>query len=427
MANEISTSKTIVTLNDLLTLVNDNKEIKMSEFKRQMSISKHKQTKALDYGKLDLSLQGLRTNHSGAVFAMKLNEREAKMSDLLPVDNLNYPKVRSSFETKLTFSLPLYTGGKISAYKKITKKLIDISRLDKKNIVIQKRFEAKKGFYSIVLIKELIMQMNTIKTNTTFLRKSVNQLNIEGFATKTDLLMIDSRLAEVDSLLSQLKTNKDLILHFLSFLTSHNISGSTHDKNDIEFKDTLDSTILMQNIDIQKAQIAIEIKKNQISVASAEYLPEVGFMAEYGSNDEKLFGNFTDHDYYMAGIGVKWNLYSGGATKDGLSKAKVDLLKQKMTLALARDGILLKADDIRTKIKNLNFKLNALNKEKEYKKQIFENFKESHKEHRASMNDVLIHQSKYIETLMKIEKNRNLKFEEIFKFETLTDGKRNDK
>ena len=416
-------NKNIMSLNDLLGLIKQSKEIKISEFEKQMSIFDYKKTKALDYGSLNLQINGLRTDHSGAVFAMKLNEREVKSQDFA-LENLNYPDDRSSFESKLTFSLPLYTGGKISAYKEITKKLMNIAGLDKNNLLIQKIFEVKKGFYSIVLIEELTAQINTIRKNTLFLRESINQLEIEGFSTKTDLLMIDSRLSEVDSILSQLKTNKELALHFLSFLTSHPVSDIIHIKDNIYFKDISDNKILMKNINIKKAEIAIDIKKSQINISSSDYLPNLGLIAEYGSNDKKLLGNFSDHDYYMLGFGAKWNLFSGGSSKNDLLKAKVDLLKQKMTLALSKEGILLQADDIRTKIKNLNFKLEALNKEKKYKKQIFKNFEESHKERRASMNDVLIHQSKYIETLMKIERMKNLKYEEIFKFQTLLDGEK---
>jgi len=425
VANEINNSKTIMNLDGLLNLVKQNKEIKISEFKRQMSVFDFKKTKALDYGTLDLNIQGLRTDHSGAIFGMKLNERVVKGADLNPASNfaaINYPEDRSSWESKLTFSLPLYTGNKISAYKKITKELITISTLDKQNLINKKQFEVKKGFYSIVLIEELIIQIGTIKTNTEFLRNSVNELKIEGYATKTDLLLIDARLAEIDSLLHQLNTNKELALHFVSFLTSKKIDGITYTKDNLIFTNISDDKLLTQNIDIQKAKKAIEIKKNQVLVSSSAYLPEVGLMGEYGSNNENMFGNLKDHDYYMIGVGAKWNIFNGGATNNDYSKAKINLLKQKTTLNYAKEGLLLKADDIRTKIKNLNFKLNSLNKEKAYKKQIFENFKESHKEQRASMNDVLIHQSKYIQTLMKLEENKNLRYEEIFKFETLYNG-----
>jgi len=424
MADATITTPTKMKLDELLSLVQKSKIVQMAEFERQMSLFKHKEIKALDYGKLDLKIQGLTTNHSGAVFTMKLNERVIQGSDFA-IAGINNPDSRESYESKITFSLPLYTGGKISSYKKITKKLVAISNLSKKDMINQKSYEVKKGFYSIILLKNLITQITNIKTNTLFLRESVKQMRIEGYATKTDILLLDARIAEMDSLVHQLQTNKELIFHFISFLTSTKVTDISYDDSmiDIRFNDILDSDILTQNIDIQKANKAIEIKREQLSISRSGYLPQIGLMAEYGSNDEKLFKNFHDHDYYIVGVGASWNIFSGGATLNNTERSKVDLLKQQTTLSYAKEGLLLKADDIRTKIKNLNYKLNALAKEQEYKKEIFENFKESHKEQRASMNDVLLHQSHYIQTVMKIEENQNLKFTEIFKFQTLIEDK----
>ncbi len=407
-------------LNQLLLLVRDSKVVQMAEFERQMTLFKYEETKALDYGTVDLQMQGVNTNHSGAVFAMKLNEREVKLADFAP-NSLNYPDSRDSFGTKLAFKLPLYTGGKISAYKEITKRLIDIAELDKRDLILQKSFEVKKGFYSIILLEQLITQINEIKSNTLFLKSSVKQMREEGYATKTDMLLLDARVAEIDSLINQLKTNKELILHFLSFLTSSKVGDISYDKGSVGvvFEDALDSDIITKNIGIQKAKTAIEIKKHQIEIASSQFLPDVGLMGEYGSNDERFLDNFSDHDYYMVGLGVSLNIFSGGASTNKEQYEKIDMMKQKKRLSYAKEGLLLQADDIRTKIKNLNFKLQALVKQKRYKKEILESFKESHREKRASMNDVLIHQSNFIQTVMKIQENQNLKYSEIFKFQTL--------
>ena len=116
----------------------DNLELKISKFNEQIKAQEAKVAQGYNYGKLDIKLQALRSNDAGNIFGFKLKSREATFGDFgfadfdmsgqsnpLPVQpkELNYPDARNHFQTTLTYAVPLYTGGKLDQYGKITKAL----------------------------------------------------------------------------------------------------------------------------------------------------------------------------------------------------------------------------------------------------------------------------------------------------------------
>jgi len=414
-------TETSMTLEALEKMLPENKDIQLAEFQYQLQRYEKQKADGLSFGTLDISLQGIRTNSPYVIFGTKMIERTIKSTDLSP-EALNNPDTRNIYDSKLIYSFPIYSGGKITAYQKIATILEHISSLDKQHKIVEKKALLRQTFYKIILIEKLIEHINTIKENTIFFRNSVVALKNEGYMTKTDILQLEARVEEINNLLYELDTNRELAFHLLRYLTASQVTRIQIPQKEIVFKDVSNQDLLNNNTIIQQAKQAIEIQENQIIIAKADLLPQAGFSVEYGTSDRKLLNNASEHDSYIAGIGFKWNLFNGGITKNAIESAQMAFLQKKVTLSKAQEEIVLNVNDMRTKIKNLTSRIDALNKEKDYKKQVYDNYKESYKEQHSSMLDILTYQSKYIEALVAIEKAENEKYEEIFKFEILMDG-----
>jgi len=108
----------------LKLLKEHNLELKVSRFEAQMKEYEAKAAKGHHFGKLDVTVLGMRSNDAGNVFGFKLASREATFGDFgagefdpdnpngLSVEprDLNYPEERNHFQTKVTYMLPLFTG-----------------------------------------------------------------------------------------------------------------------------------------------------------------------------------------------------------------------------------------------------------------------------------------------------------------------------
>jgi outer membrane protein TolC len=178
-------------------------------------------------------------------------------------------------------------------------------------------------------------------------------------------------------------------------------------------------TLEKNNIDIQKALLGLKITKMAMNVEKANFRPEVGAFAEYGSADNTLWNDFFDKDSYTVGVQVKWNLYNGGIDSANLEKAKVNYLMVNDQVKLAKKGIALKAKKLKTEVLSANADIQSYKKQLQFAKKVYENYRARYKEGMVSISDVLIKQSKELEVLLKSLTVKNRRNTKIFELEAL--------
>ncbi|HEX5710787.1 MAG TPA: TolC family protein, partial [Sulfuricurvum sp.] len=138
-----------LSLDDAIVLLKEqNLEIKASGLDAKNALTNIKLSQGYHYGSLDFTQNAVRSNDAGNVFGLKLSSREASFGDFgfaefdntnpniltLQPKELNYPGYQNFFQSKLTYSIPLYTGGKLSSYEKIAVEMEKIKQLDTANV-----------------------------------------------------------------------------------------------------------------------------------------------------------------------------------------------------------------------------------------------------------------------------------------------------
>ena len=435
-------------------LEQNNLEVKVSRYEETMKFYDIAAVKAKNYGTLDFSFTALRSNEAGNVFGFKMQSRDASFADfgfnqfLAPLGgammsannqaltpqqlqgmnsilgikpkDLNYPKARNHFVYKLRYKLPLYTGGMLTSYRKITEKMYNMSKLDTDKVLSLKKFQLKKTFYDVALVDNFIANLNRIERNIKKLERVVKEMQKEGYALETDYLEVDSRLAEVEAMVEEAKLNKKLAYQFISFLIDRDVSSIRAPKRapkiPIVTKDIVDA----RSLDIAKAKLGLKVSKEAIAVERAKFKPQVGAFAEYGTASKDLVvHNIGEKDFYTVGLQAKWNLYNGGADKASLEKAKVRYLKTSTQVALAKKGMWLKASKLKAQIRSLSSRVRSFTKQYKFAKKLFFTYKEKYKEGLVSITDLLVKQSKEIEMLMKLQKIKNDKNAKVLELQNL--------
>ena len=417
-------------------LKKDNLEINVAKFDEKIKAFEHEIAVGYNYGKLDLTQSAMRSNDAGNVFGFKLQSREAAFVDfgfgefdmtnpnLLNVQpkDLNYPDARNHFQTKLQYQLPIYTGGKLEQYGKITKALEKMSRLDTQKIINEKIYQLKKSYFDLYLLNSYLHNLNIIKTNMEKLENMAQNMIDEGYAKKVDLLEVQSKKANVTRMLNQAKANKKLVYHFISFLLNAKVESITGNYEAIQAKTLDKETILNQNLDIKKAKQGLAITNMAIDLEKSANLPEVGAFVEYSSADNTFLGDFIDHDAYTFGVQLKWNLYNGGIDQKSIEKARVKNLKVRSQVDLALKGIALQVEKILTEIKSFDFDIKSLEKEIELTRTIYQNYLGRYQEKLVSINDVIIKQSLEIEKVLKLKEIQNNRSNKILELDKIADG-----
>ena len=450
-----------LTLNHALKILDKkNLEIKIAQYDAQMKKYEQFAAQGYDYGKLDVSIMALRSNDAGNVFGFKLQSREATFGDFgfadflgafgqaminpvtgLPDFNafagnlgnpaaqnqllsiqpkdLNYPDARNHFVTKFTYMLPVYTGGKLTEYKNITKSLYEMSKLDIARVRSEKRYQVKKAFYDIALVQSYIGNLSQIIKNIKKLKQITSEMKKEGYAQETDKLEVRARMAEAQSMLSQAKLNKVLAHQFLSFLLDTEVE-SVHSKSALAPKPKVTKAIIeKRSIDIQKAKLGLKITGMALELEKAKFRPTVGAFAEYGSADDKPFNDFFKKDSYTVGIQLQYNIFSGGTDEANLEKARVNILKVADQVRLAKRGIALKAKQLQTQIGGYDADIRSYRAQLKFARTVYEKYQERYKEGISSITDVLIKQAKELEMLLRLLTAKNARNSKVFELQSL--------
>jgi len=417
-------------------LENNNLEIRSANLDLQSAQSDTEIAKGYNYGSLDFTETASRSNDAGNVFGFKLSSREATFGDfgfaqfdntnpnILSVQpkDLNYPGYQNYFQSKLTYMVPLYTGGKLSAYGNISEKMEKIKKLDADHMKTEKRYELRKSYYDMALLQSSIDQMKTIHKNIVTLEHTTQMMIQEGYAKKVDLLEVEARKANVQRSITEMEANKKLLYHYLSFLLNENVTEIELPKKDYPASALSETEVLASNTDLQKASTGLEIREKMVDLAYAPFLPQIGAFAEASSADNSFLGDFNDHKAFTIGAKLSWNLFNGGVDKNSLEKARIEKLKTTTQVELAKKGIALQFDKIRTEIDSLNSQVNSLEKERDLADQIYKNYEGRYHEHLASMSDVIIKQSQQIEKVLNLQMVKNQRNERIFALEKLSNG-----
>ncbi len=447
-----------LSLSQALKMVkHDNLEVKISHFEEQMKAHEIEAVKGMHYGKLDLTINALRTNDPLNVFGLKLQSREASFGDLgfgeflggvggmmeasggdfgtfsqmmnnpaaqaqmlaTEPSALNYPDARNQFQTKVSYQIPLYTGGKLTEYGNITRALYNMSKMDTSKLINAKIFQVKKTFYDISLVDNYILNLRKIIGNIDQLEDIVDSMRGEGYAQDVDVLEVQARKAEASNLYNQARLNRELAYQFLSFLLNKSVTSIKAVKEMAPLPVVRLSDIYKDNIDIRKAELGLEISQMAVKAEQASYLPTVGGFGEYGSADNVFLNDFIEKDAYTVGVQVSLNLFNGGIDKANIEKAKVKNLQVKEQVELAKKGIALKVTQLKTEALSLDSDITSYNTQLKFAKRVYASYQGRYKEGIVSISDVLIKQSKELEVLLQLQTVKNKRNTKVFELNSI--------
>ena len=442
-ASDIGISKALTLDEAIEILKSKNLEIKSASLDVDSAKIEIDTASGNHWGKLDFVQDFARSNDAGSVFGFKLTSREADFNDFgfdeflaqmggLPgntntllstqPDNLNYPDSRNFFQSKLKYEVPLFTGFQISSYVEIMKSMSKMKSLEKEQVINEQIYQLRKSFYDMALLRSSSKNLNKILSNIETLENMTEEMIAVGYAKKVDLLEVQAKKGNVERLLLQMKSNQELLCHFISFLLNEKVKDITTTISDVAMPEFNDNDILNNNLDIKRATTGLEIHKSMLDVSKSSYYPMIGAFAEVSTADDTFLGDANDHKAYTVGARLTWNIFNGGIDGAKIEKSRIDQLKTKTQVELAKKGITLKVDKIRTEIASYNLEISSLNKELLLANEIYKNYEGRYREKLVSMSDVIIKQSEQIQKILELQMAKNKRNERIFALEKLANG-----
>lgn len=431
-----------LTLNKAMEILRaNNLEIKIAKLDQNIANKDKQVANGNYYGKLDFIQDFANSDDAGNAFGFKITSREATLQDFdtgqmtanetggvqmkqeRSHDNLNYPDSRSFFQSKIKWEVPLYTGFKITSYVDIMDAMARMKKLEKSKVVNEKMYELRKSFYDMALLQSSSKNLNNILNNIHKLEVMTKNMIDVGYAKRVDLLEVQAKKGNVERYLMDMKLNKKLLYHYISFLLNKKVTDIVLPKSSVAMPQLSTKEIIDENIDIKRATLGLKIRKSMINISKADlYHPMAGGFVEFATADDTFLGDASDHKAYTVGARLTWNIYNGGIDTANLQKAKIEYLKTKTQVQLAQKGIGLQVAKIKTEIQSYDEKINFLEKELRLANEIYHNYEARYIEKLASMSDVIIKQSGQIQKILELQMVKNKRNERIFALEKLANG-----
>ena len=411
----------------------DNLEIKSAQLDINSALANIDTVSGLNWGKLEFTQDFARSNDAGNVFGFKMSSREATFNDFgfaqfgqitndIPPTDLNYPDPRNYYKTKLKYEVPLFAGFKISSYKSVMKSMKKISSFKKDAIVNEKVYEIKKSYYDMALLRESEKLLNTILDNIDTLEHTTQSMIEVGYAKKVDLLEVRAKKGNIQRVIHEIQLNQKLLYHYISFLLNQKITNIITPDVQVSMPAFSDEDILKSNLDIQQASQGLMVRRSMIGAEKSAYYPTAGAFGEVSTADDTFLGEASKHKSYTVGARLSWNIFNGGIDSANIEKSRVEHLKMRNQLALAKSGISLKVKKIRTQIQTYNQDIVSLERELELADEIYKNYEGRYKEKLSSMSNVIIKQSSVIQKILELQTAKNKRNERIFALEKIANG-----
>jgi len=259
------------------------------------------------------------------------------------------------FLASIMLTQPIYMGGKIIAYNKITDYLnqVEESKYDLQNQeLIVKVDEAYWQIVSLESKKKLAESyLNLLRT----LDANVEKLVENGFATKADGLSVKVKLNEAEVTVIQVDNGLSLCKMLLCQIcgmpleSDFTLADATQDDilllADISEAENIDTTnIDAKNVnrpELNALELATKIYEQKVNVVRAEFLPNVALTGGYTWTNPSCFNGFENKmkGMWTVGVGVKIPIITSGERIYKTRVAKLEAEKAECKLEETREKI----------------------------------------------------------------------------------------
>ena len=236
-----------------------------------------------------------------------INEAGQSLVDAFRTDT------RNMYAGALTLTQPLYMGGKIRAYNKITKYAEELARQQHNTGMQEVILSTDQAYWQVVSLASKKKLAEGYLELLQKLESDVDKMIAEGVATKADGLSVKVKVNEAEMTLTKVNDGLSLAKMLLCQLCGLDLSSSItladEKKDDLGTVPVAEKNIDINNVyatrpEVRSLELATQIYKQKVNVTRAEFLPSVALMGNYMATNPSVFNSFEKKFKGMWNVGV---------------------------------------------------------------------------------------------------------------------------
>lgn len=245
------------------------------------------------------------------------------------IENMEIPLIRSTEqETYLQAGMPIFNAAIIQNHK-IKQGFATVENI---NVEIYKRElvkEVKEAYIQYLQAEQIyklysntldIVKLNLKNRESLFANDKITV--DEVYAAKAQITQVERDLAEADK-------NRVIASSWFNFLLNRDFDSEI-DKVQLSVPvisaynlEDMTNKSLANREELTQMDAYIEIYENNVKLEKGAALPEVSLFGQYGFQEEDYtFDN--ESDLAVAGVSLKWDLFTSGQRKSKIQQAKID-------------------------------------------------------------------------------------------------------
>jgi outer membrane protein TolC len=319
----------------LATAMRQSRVIKAAEYSREEAADGADSARGAMLPKIDALENFSYTNNPTQVFSNLLNEQEFSAGDFA-IDKLNYPGAMSNFDTVFRFSQPIFSGGRLFA--QFEKAGLGASAATWRTVRIRQQvaFAVVRAYYGAVLAEQRIDVVERALASAQAHLVQARNLFAHGMAVKADVLRTNVLVGTLEqeriSARNDMMVSRALLAHVLGdedrplapevSPPELGAAGTAQ----MPSMDAMISAAESRRPEVRITQTEVEAAKRGVTIAQADYLPEIDLAAQYQNDSQHLTRAGNSYAVFVSG---RLNLFNGMSTHAKVDAARAALARAK--------------------------------------------------------------------------------------------------
>lgn len=306
-------------------------------------------------------LAALLTPLAGIDIVGPLNQLGNSVVDALRTDTHNV------FGAAFTLTQPIFMGGKIVAYNKITKYAEELAATQHNTALQEVILSTDQAYWQVVSLVNKKKLAESYLELLKHMESDVEKMIAEGVATKADGLSVKVKVNEAEMMLTQVEDGLTLSRMLLCQVCGIDMKTEFTLVDELAEELQPDGDKPVVNIDdalanrseIRSLELASNMYRQKVNLARAEFLPTVALTGGYLMSNPSLFNGFEKKVRGMWNVGVVASVplcnWGGGIYK--MKAAKSEAIIAEYKLQDAREKIELQVNQASFKVDEARKKL----------------------------------------------------------------------
>jgi TolC family type I secretion outer membrane protein len=284
-------------------------------------------------------------------FGSKLNQGRFTEDDF-DVQRLNDPDALDNFRAAITLYQPVYTGGKATLGLERARLGSRIAELEASRAIQEVVFQVARGYFGLRLAQERLVAVEAAvraaEANLDLARSRFRA----GLAVESDVLAAEVRAArlreEALTARSQVSVGQAALNDAMGTPLDTPIDAVDALLPHLDSKDDGPETALASRPDYQALRLQSDVWEQEIGLARAEFLPNIGLEGTYEVNNANPASD--GQGSWSVGAVLRWNFLAGGGDRARVREAEAARDRARSMLARAANQVELEVRDARARL-----------------------------------------------------------------------------